>query len=106
MISIDDFRKVELRVGFVESVEEIKGSKKLYKLKVNFGEETRQIVSGIKEYYKPEELQGKQFVFVTNLEPAKLMGETSEGMILAAVDKGILSLIKPEKNVSNGTKLS
>ncbi|MCX8179080.1 MAG: methionine--tRNA ligase subunit beta [Candidatus Aenigmarchaeota archaeon] len=106
MISIDDFKKVELRVGFVESVEEIKGSKKLYKLKVNFGEETRQIVSGIKEYYNPEELQGKQFVFVTNLEPAKLMGEISEGMILAAVDKGILSLIKPEKNVSNGTKLS
>lgn len=106
MISIDEFKKVELKVGYVEDVEEIKGSKKLYKLKVNFGEETRQIVSGIKEHYKIEEIKGKQFVFVTNLEPAKLMSEISEGMILAAVDDETLSLISPERKVKNGTKLS
>ncbi|MCS7135020.1 MAG: methionine--tRNA ligase subunit beta [Candidatus Aenigmarchaeota archaeon] len=106
MISLQDFKKVELKVGEIEKVEEIKGSKNLYKLKVNFGSEVRQIVSGIKNYYKPEELEGKQFVFVTNLEHATIMGEVSEGMILAAVSNENVVLIKPEKPIENGTKIS
>lgn len=106
MVSIEEFKKIELKVGEVEKVEEIPGSKNLYKLSVNFGEEKRQIVSGIKKYYKPEELKGKQFVFVTNLEPAKIMGEVSEGMILAATNKNNVVLIKPERAVENGSKIS
>jgi methionyl-tRNA synthetase len=75
MISIEEFKKVELKVGRIEKVEEIPKSKNLYKLIVDFGIEKRQIISGIKKYYKPEELEGKQFVFVTNLQHAKIMGE-------------------------------
>jgi methionine--tRNA ligase beta chain len=106
MISIDEFKKIELRVGKIEKVEEISGSKNLYKLIVDFGNEKRQIVSGIKKYYKPEDLIGKQFVFITNLEHAKIMGEVSEGMILAAVNGKDVVLIKPEREVSNGSKIS
>lgn len=107
MINIDHFKTVEMRVGTVKKVEDIPGSKNLYKLKVDFGNEERQIISGIKKYYKPEELEGEQFVFVTNLEHAKLMGEVSEGMILAAVDdKNNVVLVKPEKKIDNGTRLS
>ncbi len=106
MISIDEFKRVELKVGKVEKVEEIPGSKNLYKLIVDFGNEKRQIVSGIKKYYKPEDLAGKQFVFVTNLQHAKIMGEVSEGMILAAENDENVVLIKPEKEVPNGTIIS
>ncbi|MFH8080571.1 MAG: methionine--tRNA ligase subunit beta [Candidatus Aenigmatarchaeota archaeon] len=106
MISIDEFKKVEMKIGTVEKIEEIKGSKNLYKLKVNFGSETRQIVSGIKNFYKPEELEGKQFVFVTNLQHAKIMGEVSEGMILAATYNDKVVLLKPERFIENGAKIS
>lgn len=107
-ININEFRNVELRAGTVERVEEVKGSKHLYKLHVNLGNEKRQILSGIKKYYTPEELEGEQFIFVANLEHAKLMGEVSEGMILAATDKekDVVVLIKPEKRVDDGTLLT
>lgn len=103
MISFKEFKKVEMRVGRIKKVEEIPNSKKLLKLKVDIGGEEKQAIAGIKNYYKPEELEGKQFVFVTNLEPAKLMGELSEIMILAAVEGDKVVLIKPEKEVSEGT---
>lgn len=104
MISIEEFKKVEMRIGRVERVEDIKGSRNLYKLIVKFGEsEKRQIVSGIKNYYKPEDLIGKEFVFVTNLQYAKIMGEVSEGMILAASDDKNVVLIKPERDVKEGS---
>ena len=108
MISVDKFRDIEIRVGTVEKVEEISGSKNLYKLTVNIGDEKRQVISGIKKYYKPEDLEGKQFVFVTNLEHATLMGQKSEAMILAATDenKDKVILIKPEKYTDNGMKLT
>ncbi|MBS3052845.1 MAG: methionine--tRNA ligase subunit beta [Candidatus Aenigmarchaeota archaeon] len=108
MISVDKFRDIEMRVGTVEKVEEISGSKNLYKLTVNIGDEKRQVISGIKKYYKPEDLEGKQFVFVTNLEHATLMGQKSEAMILAATDenKDKVILIKPEKYTDNGMKLT
>jgi len=106
MISIDEFKKVELKVGRIEKVEEIPKSKNLYKLIVDFGGEKRQIVSGIKKYYKPEELEGKQFVFVTNLQHAKIMGEVSEGMILAAVNDEDIALIRPDREIPNGTVIS
>jgi len=106
MISIEEFKRIELKIGKVEKVEEIPNSKNLYKLLVDFGNEKRQIVSGIKRYYSPTDLEGKQFVFITNLEPAKIMGEVSEGMILAAVDGDKLALLKPTEAVGNGTRIS
>jgi len=85
IITYEDFAKLDLRVGTVINCEEKEGSDKLLRLTVDFGEEgTRNILSGIKKWYKPSDLTGKQFVFVFNLAPRKMMGEDSEGMILAA----------------------
>lgn len=102
-INIDDFAKIEIRVGTVVEAEEIDGSEKLLKLQVDFGEETkRQILSGIKKWYKPTHLIGKQFVFVTNLEPRKMMGLESQGMIMCA--DGVKPVpLKPSKKVPNGS---
>ena len=103
MISFKEFKNIEMKIGTVTKVEEIPGSKNLMKLKVDLGGQTEQAVAGIKNIYKPNELEGKQFVFVTNLEPAKLMGELSECMILAADDGNNIVLIKPERDISNGS---
>jgi len=103
MISFKEFKNIEMKIGTVTKVEEIPGSKNLMKLKVDLGGQTEQAVAGIKNIYKPNELEGKQFVFVTNLEPAKLMGELSEFMILAADDGNNIVLIKPERDISNGS---
>lgn len=105
MINFDDFAKVEFKVGTVLEAEEIEGSDKLLKLKVDFGEdEPRQILSGIKSWYKPSQLKGKQFVFVTNLAPRQIMGLESQAMILATdTDKPII--IKPSSKVPSGVKL-
>jgi methionine--tRNA ligase beta chain len=102
MITFNDFKKLEIKVGTVKKVEEIFSSKKLIKMQVDIGGTLKQVIAGIKGYYKPDELEGKQFVFVTNLEPAKLMGELSEIMILAAVKDDKVVLIKPEKEIDNG----
>lgn len=84
MITIDDFKKVEMKVGEVVEVEEVPESEKILKLSVNFGSETRTIFSGIKKWYGREDLINKKFLFVTNLEPKEMSFGTSEGMILAA----------------------
>ncbi len=102
MITFNDFKKMEMKVGTVKKVEELLNSKKLIRMQVDIGGTLKQVVAGIKGYYKPEELQGKQFVFVTNLEPAKLMGELSEIMVLAAVKGDKVVLVKPEKEIENG----
>jgi methionyl-tRNA synthetase len=86
-ITIEDFEKIDLRVVKVLECEAIKGAKKLLKLKVDLGGETRQIVSGISQYYKPEDLIGKNIVIVANLKPVKLRGELSQGMIIAAANE-------------------
>ncbi|MBI2600384.1 methionine--tRNA ligase subunit beta [Candidatus Daviesbacteria bacterium] len=105
MISIDDFLKVELKVGTVLEAEEVEGSEKLIKLKVDLGENTpRQILSGIKQWYKPQDLVGKQFIFVANLEPRVMMGLHSQGMILCASGKKPV-LLKPFKKVEPGAKI-
>lgn len=83
-ITIEDFEKIDLRVVKVLACEPVKGAKKLLKLKVDLGGEERQVISGIAQYYKPEELVGKNVVLVANLKPVKLRGELSQGMILAA----------------------
>lgn len=106
IITIDDFAKIDLRVGEVIECVDKEGSEKLLRLTVDFGEEgTRNILSGIKQFYKPEEIKGKQFVFVFNLAPRKMMGEESEGMILAAEGEKKPMPIKPRAKVPNGAKL-
>ncbi len=106
-ISFDTFTKIELKIGEIKNAERIEKSKKLLKLKVDFSEENnRQIVSGIAESYNPEELIGKKALFVTNLEPRKIFGLESNGMILGVKDtEGKFSLIVPEKNCNPGIKL-
>lgn len=105
-ISIDDFAKVEIRVGTVIEVAIVEGADKLYILTVDLGEEKpRQILSGIREYVAESDLLNKQFPFVTNLAPRMLRGYESQGMILAGSDENGLSLLSPTKALTNGTKL-
>lgn len=106
MISFDEFKKIELRVGTVKSVENHPKADKLYLLKVDLGNEERQLVAGLKQYYKPEELEGKQIIVVVNLEPAKLRGMESQGMLLAAEDDdGNVSILIPDKKIKNGSEI-
>lgn len=105
--SLDDFKKIEIRVGTVVSVSIVPGADKLYILSVDLGEEKhRQILSGIREYVGEEELLGKQFPFVTNLAPRVLRGYESQGMILAGNDTTTLALFSPHRKLENGTRLS
>ncbi len=104
LITIDDFKKLEIKIGTIESVEEIEGSEKLYKFTINLGEETRQILGGLKPSYQKEELLGKQVLVLDNLEPRKMMGLESQGMILAASDsEGKPVIVSPINDVPNGT---
>lgn len=103
LITIDEFDKVELKVGEVIACEKVQKSEKLLHETVRVGDEVRSVVSGIGKYYTPEEMIGKKVVLVTNLKPAKLCGVLSEGMILCAEDKdGNLSLVSPEKAMESG----
>lgn len=106
MITIDDFAKVELKVGTVLEAEEVEESEKLIKLKVDLGEETpRQILAGVKQWYKAEEFVGKQVVVVANLEPRMMLGLESAGMMLAASSEDGPVFLTVSKQVSPGTKI-
>lgn len=107
-IDFDDFKKIELKVGKILDAEKIKKSKKLLKLKVDFGDgDERQVVSGISEHYEPESLVGKKVIFVTNLIPRKIMGLESEAMILALSDEKTFTLLTPDKKrIKEGTSAS
>jgi methionine--tRNA ligase beta chain len=105
-VSFDDFMKLDLRVGKVEEATLISGSKNLLKLIVDFGSEKRQSVAGLLQYYKAEELVGKKFVFVLNLQRRKIMGVESQCMVLAAEDsEGHVILIAPEKDIAAGSRV-
>jgi len=105
-IPFDDFMKLELRVGKVEEATLIPESRNLLKLIVDFGSEKRQSVAGLLQYYKPEELVGKKFVFVLNLQRRKLMGIESQCMVLAAEDnEGNVILLSPEKDIAAGSRI-
>ncbi|NWG27852.1 MAG: methionine--tRNA ligase [Ignavibacteriaceae bacterium] len=106
LISYDEFMKTKLKVGEVLSAEKVAKSKKLMKLKVMLDDGERQVIAGIAEHYNPEDLIGKKVVVVANLQPAKLMGEESRGMILA-VDKesGGLQVLSVDNSVKNGTRV-
>ncbi len=102
-ITIDDFSKVELRVAEVTACEKLPKAKKLLKLSVNLGYEQRTVVSGIANYYTPEELVGKKVILVANLKPAKLCGVESQGMILCSDDGENVNLVEPNPNASIGS---
>lgn len=105
MITIEDFAKIEFKIGKVLEANRVEGSNKLIVMKVDTGEE-RHVVAGIGKAYTPEELVGKSIVVVANLEPAKLMGVESQGMLLAASDdEGRLSIISPEREVKTGARV-
>ena len=104
-ITIDDFSKVDIRVGEVKDCEKVKKSKKLLKFTILDGAGERTIVSGIAQYYKPEELVGKKILFVSNLKPVKLCGVESQGMILSAENGDDLQVITVDENKQNGSRL-
>ncbi len=106
MISIDDFRKIELKVATIKSAEPHPNADKLLVLQIDLGGEQRQICAGIRNHYTPDELVGKQIVVVANLETAKLRGLDSQGMLLAASDEDRVIVLTPEKSVQSGAKVS
>jgi tRNA-binding protein len=106
-ISIDVLDRIDVRVGTIERVEDVKGSEKLVKLTVDFGDHKRTILAGMKqERDDPKEIEGRQALFVVNLEPRKMMGEVSEGMLfdIGYADGLTPVLAVPEKEVPNGTR--
>ncbi len=105
-ISIEDFTKVELKVGTIISAEKHPKADRLLVEQIDLGDETRQIVSGIAKSFKPEEVVGKKVVVVTNLKPVKLRGVESQGMILCASTEDDLDIVSIAKNLPNGTKVS
>jgi methionyl-tRNA synthetase len=104
-IALDDFAKVELRVAEVVAAEKVPRSRRLLKLAVRLGDETRTLVAGIAEHYEPAALIGRKVVIVANLEPATLMGVESDGMLLAASHEGQVSLLTLDKDVPPGSRV-
>jgi len=104
-IKIDDFARVQMRVGQILEAEKVEGSRKLLKLKVDIGSEIRQVVAGISEAYTPEDLINRKVILVANLKPARLMGIESDGMIVAASDEGRPVLATFNEDVPNGSLL-
>ena len=106
MISFEEFKKLDLRVGTIKEVKNHPNANKLYVLIVDFGVEQRQIVAGIKQCYNEEELIGKQIVVIVNLEPVILRGIESQGMLLAAdSDNCGVAVLIPDKKVENNSKI-
>ncbi len=104
MITIDDWKKLDLRVGKILDVQDHPNADKLYIIKVDVGEE-KTIISGIKNDYSKEDLVGKEIIVICNLQPANFRGVESHGMLLAVSDKGKIVLLKPDKKVKSGTKV-
>ncbi len=103
MITIDDFKKIELKTAKVLEAERVEGSDKLIKMKITLGNEERQLVAGIGKAYAPEDLINKIIIIVANLEPRALMGIESQGMLLAAsVEGGQPALLVPDKEIGEG----
>ncbi len=103
MVTIDDFRKVELIVAQIKEVKEHPNADRLYVIKVDTGKEERQVVAGIRASYTKEQLIGRRVIIVANLEPATIRGEQSNGMILAASDEQGISVLSPDREVALGS---
>ena len=105
-VPFDEFQKLDLRVGKVIEANQIPGSRNLIRMMVDFGEEKRQAVAGLLQWYKPEDLVGKKCAFILNLQRRKMMGVESQCMILAADDgKGSVVILQPEKDVVEGSRI-
>jgi methionyl-tRNA synthetase len=105
LVTIEDFRRVQLKVARILSAVPIKGADKLLQLEVDLGSEKRTLVAGIAQHYQPEDLPGKSVVIVANLQPSKIRGVESQGMLLAASDDGKLILLTPESETKPGSKI-
>ncbi len=103
LVDIDYFKRIKLRTADVISAEKVEGADKLLRLQIKIGEETRQILAGIAQWYPPESLVGKQIVVVANLKPAKIRGLESNGMLLAAQDKDGVVILAPERKTESGS---
>ena len=105
IVNFDDFSKLNIRVGKIISAEEVEGSNKLIKMKVNIGDEERQIVAGISKYYSLDELTNKTVIVLINLEPRKIFGIESQGMLLASIDGDEVSLLQTDKEMIPGSEI-
>ncbi len=105
LVSYEDFKKLDIRIAVIDKVEKVPKADKLYKLSISLGEEKRTLVAGLAEQYKIEELQGKSIAILANLEPRKLRGILSEGMLLAAVDGKMVSILTPDRDIPSGAKI-
>ena len=103
IITFDDFKKIDIRIGKILSAEKVEGSDKLLKLEVDFGEDRRQIIAGIAQFYAPEALIGKECPFAYNLAPRALAGLESQGMILCPSNEAGPVLLHPDKEVPPGS---
>ena len=105
MITFDDFNKLDIRIATILEAESVPETDKLLKLKIDLGDEQRELVAGIAEDYKPEDIKGKQIPILINLEPKTIKGIESKGMILAVDIEGKAILLHPDKKVDNGSKI-
>jgi methionine--tRNA ligase beta chain len=103
MITFEDFKKLDIRIGRILLAEKVEGADKLIRLEIDLGTEKRQVVAGIAEFYQAEQLIGKEIPVLINLEPRTIRGTESHGMILAADDEGKAVLLHPEKEVPPGS---
>ena len=103
MITYEEFRKLEIKVARIEEVTAHPNADRLYVLKINLGDTQKQIVAGIRNYYKPEELVGKQIAVIANLEPAIIRGVESQGMLLAVSDENGIAVLTPQREVKVGS---
>jgi methionine--tRNA ligase beta chain len=105
-ISFEEFQKLDMRVGKIIEANQIPGSRNLIRMIVDFGTEKRQAVAGLLQWYKPEDLVGKKYAFILNLQRRKFMGVESQCMILAAEDdEGNVVCLQPEKDITEGSKI-
>jgi len=103
MVTIEEFKKLELKVAKIKEVQDHPNADKLYVMLIDLGDKTKQIVAGIKSFYQKEELLNKQVIVVDNLEPALLRGVESQAMLLAAQDEKGICIIVPEREVQLGS---
>ena len=106
VITMKEFKKLDIRIGTVIEVEKVPGSDKLYKLQVDIGGELRQIVTGLVDWYTADDLAGKVIAVVLNMKPAKIFGQWSYGMLLAAEIDGKLALLTTDHEIPNGARIT
>jgi len=106
VITFKEFKRLDIKIGTVAEIEQVPGSDKLYKMQVDMGGELRQIVTGLVDYYSIDELRGKVIAVVLNLKPAKIFGQWSYGMLLAAEKDDKLALLTVDREIPNGAKVT